>query len=144
MEQRYVEEAAFEELQRKIEKICRENSLMCKFVNGDPIRLVIWPDMSMEGQLSMLDEPAGHTGHGSVLTILFADADVTYKVSGGFVVSQQLLGRLLSNARKLHYHVPVGLLPPDRTRPPAGSGRPRRRAAGRTGSRCLKKSEGMF
>ena len=64
MEQRYVEEAAFEELQRKIEKICRENSLMCKFVNGDPIRLVIWPDMSMEGQLSMLDEPAGHTGHG--------------------------------------------------------------------------------
>ena len=103
MEQRYVEEAAFEELQRKIEKICRENSLMCKFVNGDPIRQVIWPDMSMEGQLSMLDEPAGHTGHGSVLTILLADADVTYKVSGGFVVSQQLLGRLLSNARKLHY-----------------------------------------
>lgn len=103
MEQRYVEEAAFEELQRKIEKICRENSLMCKFVNGDPIRLVIWPDMSMDGQLSMLDEPAGHTGYGSVLTILFADADVTYKVSGGFVVSQQLLGRLLNNARKLHY-----------------------------------------
>lgn len=103
MEQRYVEEAAFEELQRKIEKICRENSLMCKFVNGDPIRLVIWPDMSMEGQLSMLDEPAGHTGHGSVLTILFADADVTYKISGGFVVSRQLLSKLLSNARKLHY-----------------------------------------
>ena len=103
MEQRYVEESAFEGLQRKIEKICRENSLMCKFVNGDPIRLVIWPDMSMEGQLSMLDEPAGHTGHGSVLTILFADADVTYKITGGFVVSRQLLGKLLSTAQKLHY-----------------------------------------
>lgn len=103
MEQRYVEEATFEELKQKIEKICQENSLMCKFVNGDPIRLVIWPDMSMEGQLSMLDEPAGHTGHGSVLTILFADADVTYKITGGFVVSRQLLGKLLSTAQKLHY-----------------------------------------
>lgn len=103
MEQRYVEEAAFEELQRKIEKICQENSLMCKFVNGDPIRLVIWPDMSMEGQLSMLDEPAGHTGHGSVLTILFADADVTYKISGDLVISRKLLSKLLTNAQKLHY-----------------------------------------
>ena len=103
MEQRYVEEAAFEELQRKIEKICRENSLMCKFVNGDPIRLVIWPDMSMEGQLSMLDEPSCHTGYGSVLTILFADADVTYKISGDLVISRKLLSKLLTNAQKLHY-----------------------------------------
>lgn len=103
MEQRYVEEATFEELKQKIEKICQENSLMCKFVDGDPIRLVIWPDMSMEGQLSMLDEPAGHTGHGSVLTILFDDADVTYKITGGFVIDRQLLSKLLTNARKMHY-----------------------------------------
>lgn len=103
MEQRYVEEATFEELKQKIEKICQKNSLMCKFVAGDPIRLVIWPDMSMEGQLSMLDEPAGHTGHGSVLTILFADADVTYKISGDLVISRKLLSKLLTNAQKLHY-----------------------------------------
>lgn len=101
--ERYIEETAFEDTQRKIEQICRENSLACKLVTSDPIKLVIWPDASMEGQISMLDEPAGHNGHGSVLTILFADADVTYKISGGFVVSRQLLGKLLSNARKLHY-----------------------------------------
>lgn len=81
----------------------RKNSLMCKFVDGDPIRLVIWPDMSMEGQLSMLDNPAGYTGHGSVLTILFDDADVTYKITGGFVIDRQLLSKLLTNARKMHY-----------------------------------------
>lgn len=101
--ERYIEETAFEDTQRKIEQLCRENGLACKLVTTDPIKLVIWPDASMEGQISMLDEPAGHNGHGSVLTILFADADVTYKISGGFVVSRQLLGKLLSNARKLHY-----------------------------------------
>lgn len=101
--ERYIEEAAFEDAQRKIEQLCRENGLACKLVTSDPIKLVIWPDASMEGQISMLDEPAGRNGQGSVLTILFADADVTYKISGGFVVSRRLLGKLLSNARKLHY-----------------------------------------
>lgn len=51
MEQRYVEEAAFEELKQKIEKICQENSLLCKLTTSDPIKLVVWPDMSMEGHM---------------------------------------------------------------------------------------------
>ena len=34
MEPRYIEEATLDELKTKIEKICQENSLMCKFVNG--------------------------------------------------------------------------------------------------------------
>lgn len=103
MAPRYIEEATFEDSMHKIEKLCKENNLLCKLVTGDPVKLVIWPDMSMEGQLSMLDEPAGHTGHGSVLTILFADADVTYKISGDLVISRKLLSKLLTNAQKLHY-----------------------------------------
>lgn len=101
--ERYIEETAFEDTQRKIEQICRENSLACKLVTSDPIKLVIWPDMSIEGQISMLDEPSGGNGPDSLLTIIFADADVTYKITGDFVISRQLLSKLLSNARKLHY-----------------------------------------
>lgn len=101
--ERYIEEAAFEDTQRKIEQLCRENSLVCKLVTSDPIKLVIWPDMSIEGQISMLDEPSGGNGPDSLLTIIFADADVTYKITGDFVISRQLLSKLLSNARKLHY-----------------------------------------
>lgn len=99
----YIEADTLADLEDKLASICTEASLKCELVTGDPIKLFIRPDMSMEGQISMLDEPAGHNGQGSVLTILFADADVTYKISGGFVVSRQLLGKLLSNARKLHY-----------------------------------------
>ena len=103
MEPRYIEEATLDELKTKIEKICQENSLLCKLTTSDPIKLVVWPDMSMEGQMSMLDNPAGHNGHGSALTIIFADADVTYKISGDLVISRKLLSKLLTNAQKLHY-----------------------------------------
>lgn len=101
--ERYIEETAFEDTQRKIEQICRENSLACKLVTSDPIKLVIWPDASMEGQISMLDEPSGGNGPDSLLTIIFADADVTYKITGDFVISRQLLGKILNLARKIHY-----------------------------------------
>lgn len=102
MAPRYIEEATFEDSMHKIEKLCKENNLLCKLVTGDPVKLVIWPDMSMDGQISMLDNPAGHNGHGSVLSIIFADAGETLKTSGEFVMDIQLLKKFLSNAEKMH------------------------------------------
>ena len=99
----YIEADTLAELEDKLASICTEASLKCELVTGDPIKLFIMPDMSMDGQISMLDEPSGGNGPDSLLTIIFADADVTYKITGDFVISRQLLSKLLSNARKLHY-----------------------------------------
>lgn len=99
----YIEADTLADLEDKLASICTEASLKCELVTGDPIKLFIMPDMSMDGQISMLDEPSGGNGPDSLLTIIFADADVTYKITGDFVISRQLLGKILNLARKIHY-----------------------------------------
>lgn len=74
-----------------------------KLVTRDPIGIVIRPDMTMEGQITMLDNPTGYNGKDSSLTIFFADAGVEYKFTGGFSISKQLLSKLLNAAQKIHY-----------------------------------------
>lgn len=99
----YLEKDELDSLCRKLESLCGENNLSYRLVTHDPISIVIQPDMTMEGQISMLDNQAGYNGKDSSLTFFFADADVEYKFTGGFVISKQLLNKLLKMAQKIHY-----------------------------------------
>lgn len=99
----YMEKDKLDTLCQKLENTCEENHLSYKLVTRDPIGIVIRPDMTMEGQITMLDNPAGYNGKDSSLTIFFADAGVEYKFTGGFSISKQLLSKLLNAAQKIHY-----------------------------------------
>ena len=99
----YMEKDKLDTLCQKLENTCEENRLSYKLVTRDPIGIVIRPDMTMDGQISMLDNPAGYNGKDSSLTIFFADAGVEYKFTGGFSISKQLLNKLLNMAQKIHY-----------------------------------------
>ncbi len=99
----YMEKDKLDTLCQKLENTCEENHLSYKLVTRDPIGIVIRPDMTMEGQISMLDSPTGYNGKDSSLTIFFADAGVEYKFTGGFAISKQLLNKLLNMAQKIHY-----------------------------------------
>lgn len=98
-----LERDELDRLYGKLEDACKEKHLSCQLVTRDPIRIVIQPDMTMEGQISMLDSPAGYNGKDGSLTIFFADAGVEYKFTGGFSISRQLLSKLLNAAQKIHY-----------------------------------------
>lgn len=99
----YMEKDKLDTLCQKLENTCEENHLSYKLVTRDPIGIVIQPDMTMEGQITMLDNPTGYNGKDSSLTIFFADAGVEYKFTGGFSISKQLLSKLLNAAQKIHY-----------------------------------------
>ena len=99
----YMEKDKLDALCQKFENTCEENHLSYKLVTRDPIGIVIRPDMTMEGQITMLDNPTGYNGKDSSLTIFFADAGVEYKFTGGFSISKQLLSKLLNTAQKIHY-----------------------------------------
>lgn len=99
----YMEKDKLDTLCQKLENTCEENHLSYKLVTRDPICIVIRPDMTMEGQISMLDNPTGYNGKDSSLTIFFADAGVEYKFTGGFSISKQLLSKLPNAAQKIHY-----------------------------------------
>ena len=99
----YMEKDKLDTLCQKLENTCEENHLSYKLVTRDPIGIVISPDMTMEGQITMLDNPTGYNGKDSSLTIFFADAGVEYKFTGGFSISKQLLSKLLNAAQKIHY-----------------------------------------
>ncbi len=99
----YFEKDKLDALCQKLENTCEENHLVYKLVTKDPIGIVIRPDMTMEGQITMLDNPTGYNGKDSSLTIFFADAGVEYKFAGGFSISKQLLSKLLNAAQKIHY-----------------------------------------
>lgn len=99
----YMEKDKLDTLCQKLENTCEENHLSYKLVTRDPIGIVIRPDMTMEGQITMLDSPTGYNGKDSSLTIFFADAGVEYKFTGGFSISKQLLNKLLNMAQKIHY-----------------------------------------
>lgn len=99
----YMEKDKPDTLCQKLENTCEENHLSYKLVTRDPIGIVISPDMTMEGQITMLDNPTGYNGKDSSLTIFFADAGVEYKFTGGFSISKQLLSKLLNAAQKIHY-----------------------------------------
>lgn len=99
----YMEKDELDKLCQKLENTCEENRLSYKLVTRDPIGIVISPDMTMEGQITMLDNPTGYNGKDSSLTIFFADAGVEYKFTGGFSISKQLLSKPLNAAQKIHY-----------------------------------------
>lgn len=99
----YMEKDKLDALCQKLENTCKENHLSYKLVTRDPIGIVIRPDMTMDGQISMLDNPAGYNGKDSSLTIFFADAGVEYKFAGEFSISKQLLNKLLNMDQKIHY-----------------------------------------
>lgn len=99
----YMEKDKLDTLCQKLENTCEENHLSYKLVTRDPIGIVIRPDMTMEGQITMLDNPTGYNSKDSSLTIFFADAGVEYKFTGGFSISKQLLSKLLNAAQKIHY-----------------------------------------
>ena len=99
----YLERDELDRLYGKLEDACKEKHLSCQLVTRDPIRIVIQPDMTMEGQISMLDSPAGYNGKDGALEIVFVNTEPILKPHGTFVISKKFQDKLLNMARKIHY-----------------------------------------
>lgn len=99
----YLERDELDRLYGKLEDACKEKHLSCQLVTRDPIRIVIQPDMTMEGQISMLDSPAGYNGKDSALEIVFVNTEPILKPHGTSVISKKFQDKLLNMAQKIHY-----------------------------------------
>ena len=56
----YIEHDQLDAQLKKLENVCAENGFTYKFLRDKyPVRIIISPDTSMDGQISMLDNPVG-------------------------------------------------------------------------------------
>ena len=73
----YIEHDQLDAQLKKLENVCAENGFTYKFLRDKyPVRIIITPDGTMDGQMSMLDNPVGYNTKGSALAFVFVDGDV--------------------------------------------------------------------
>ena len=89
----------------KLGDVCAENGFRFRFAKDSyPIKIIISPDGSMDGQLSMLENPVRHNGAGSALEIVFADGDVYLNPKGGgLTMTKTLQNKLRGIAEKIYF-----------------------------------------
>lgn len=97
-----------EALQNKLCNICDENALTYRFHReGYPIQLVIRPDESPSGQLSMLEVAGqGETGYISQDAAIVFEMDggvLKHQITGQIEISEALLNKLKILFKKMHY-----------------------------------------
>ena len=101
----HIEHDQLDALLVKLENTCEENSFTYKFLRDSyPVRIVIAPDGSMDGQISMLDNPVGYNSQGCSLSFVFQDGDVYFKPGkdGGLSMNKRLQNKLRTLAEKIH------------------------------------------
>lgn len=97
-----------EALQNKFSNICDENALTYRFHRDSyPIRLVVRPDASPGGQLSML-ENAGQSDTGFIsedasITFEYKDGALKHQMVGRFDLTDALFSKLKALFTKMHY-----------------------------------------
>lgn len=88
----------YEAQKKKLEGLCEEHDLTFRFrKEAYPITLTIRPVQGVEEQLAMLEEANGenYISPGASLTLIFADGELTSKVSGGtFTISKTLRAKI--------------------------------------------------
>jgi hypothetical protein len=96
-----------EALQNKIGNICDENALTYRFHReGYPIQLVIRPDESPSGQLTMLENAGqcdtGYIGQDASIVFRFVGGDLEYQMSDKFEISEALFNKIKNLFKKMH------------------------------------------
>lgn len=89
----------------KLGELCKDNGFQYRFEKDRyPIRIVITPDGSMDGQMSMLDNPVGHNSLGAALEFVFADGDLYLNPKGGGLsLTKSLQNKLRGIAEKIYF-----------------------------------------
>ena len=100
----YIEQDKLDALLAKLDNTCAENNLIFSFRNKSyPVRIVIAPDGSMDGQISMLDNPVGCNSKDASRAFVFVDGGIQEKTTGEFTLSDTLISKLKNMAKKIHY-----------------------------------------
>lgn len=90
----YIEHDQLDAQLKKLENVCDENGFTYKFLRDKyPVRIIISPDTSMDGQISMLDNPVGYNSRDCSISFVFNDGDLTedFGKGGGLVIKDSLL-----------------------------------------------------
>ena len=90
----YIEHDQLDAQLKKLENVCDENGFTYKFLRDKyPVRIIISPDTSMDGQISMLDNPVGYNSRACSISFVFNDGDLTedFGKGGGLVIKDSLL-----------------------------------------------------
>ena len=94
----------FAELENKLSAVCEENSLLYRFTHErDPIILTIEPDTSLDGQISMLEDGNYPAAPGAAIQFIFRDGELSVRQKGSMELTDQILNKLKSIAKKMHY-----------------------------------------
>lgn len=103
----YIEHDQLDAQLKKLENVCSENGFTYKFIRDKyPVRIIIMPDGTMDGQMSMLDNPVGYNTKGSALAFVFVDGDVYLNPGkdGGLSMSKRLQNKLRTIAEKVYFN----------------------------------------
>ena len=90
----YIEHDQLDAQLKKLENVCAENGFTYKFLRDKyPVRIIISPDTSMDGQISILDNPVGYNSRDCSISFVFNDGDLTedFGKGGGLVIKDSLL-----------------------------------------------------
>lgn len=99
------ERNALSSLIKKLEDTCLDHNLAHKERFGVyPVTITISTDGSMDGQIGMLDNPAGVNTFGDSLTLVFEDATMYHKPgkNGGLSLDDELLKKICGLAKKIY------------------------------------------
>lgn len=96
----YAERDAFDAEIKKLENTCAKNNLVLAGIRKQyPFQVVIEPDMGMDAQISMLDNPVRHNGKNNYITFQFVDND--WVEDYNFTGKSQLIKKLRGQTEKV-------------------------------------------
>lgn len=97
----YIERDLLDDAVNKLKDICYKNGYQCKFQGENyPITITIEPDMTMDGQVRMLDNPVGHNGSDTVWQMVFAEGDLQHRFKN-MTISHDALKKIFTAGIKL-------------------------------------------
>lgn len=94
----------FDAEKNKLDLLLAENNLVCEFrARTYPITLTISPDASPEGQMELFAvSEDGATSPDARLILTFPIGEIGMKITGRLVLTDSLLNKIKSSAKKLH------------------------------------------
>lgn len=94
----------FDAEKNKLDLLLAENNLVCEFrAKTYPITLTISPDASPEGQMELFAvSEDGATSPDARLTMTFPVGEIGMRIVGRLVLTDSLLNKIKTSAKKLH------------------------------------------
>lgn len=89
----------------KLESLLADYDLVCTFKKKDyPISLVVAPNSGVSEQMELYSQDSGaQSSSDARLNIIFYDADVIIRTDNRLVLSDDLMQKIKSYAKKMHY-----------------------------------------